>query len=319
MILYGQIAQQISCNSISAPVYLLVEKLLKQDVKTVISNCHYSDESSLNMKDVTTSKIVALAAGAHPDDIEFMMAGTLLLLKEAGAEIHLWNLSSGNCGTEKYDTDEISRIRREEACESARIAGATMHPPVSQDIEILYENPLLKRAAAVIRTIKPTIMLIPSPQDYMEDHQIAGRILLTAAFTRGMMNYRTDPPVDSYQGQVALYHAMPHGLRDGLRRLVRPGQYVDISSTLDKKREMLSAHKSQKTWLDESQGIGAYLNLMEKFSRELGTMSGRFTTAEGWRRHAHWGYADEDFDPLTAILGERCWTDPDYERSLGSI
>ena len=30
------------------------------------------------------SKPVVLAAVAHPDDIEFMMAGTLLLLKRAG-------------------------------------------------------------------------------------------------------------------------------------------------------------------------------------------------------------------------------------------
>lgn len=32
---------------------------------------------------------VVLAAAAHPDDIEFMMAGTLLRLKDAGAQIHL--------------------------------------------------------------------------------------------------------------------------------------------------------------------------------------------------------------------------------------
>ncbi|MDQ6630443.1 MAG: PIG-L family deacetylase, partial [Verrucomicrobiota bacterium] len=30
----------------------------------------------------------AFAIAAHPDDIEFMMAGTLLLLKNAGYEIH---------------------------------------------------------------------------------------------------------------------------------------------------------------------------------------------------------------------------------------
>ena len=38
--------------------------------------------------------MVVLAAAAHPDDIEFMMAGTLLLLKRAGAEIHMWNLAN---------------------------------------------------------------------------------------------------------------------------------------------------------------------------------------------------------------------------------
>ena len=41
----------------------------------------------------------AIAIGAHPDDVEFYMAGTLLLLKQAGYEIHYLNLASGNCGS----------------------------------------------------------------------------------------------------------------------------------------------------------------------------------------------------------------------------
>jgi hypothetical protein len=109
---------------------------------------------------------------------------------------------------------------------------------------------------------------------------------------------------------------MPHGLRDSLRRLVRPGQYVDIGSVFALKREMLSCHRTQKEWLDRSQGINAYLALMESFARELGRMSGRFECAEGWRRRAHWGYGPADYDPLVELLGGLCWTDPDYERSL---
>ena len=42
---------------------------------------------------------VAIAIAAHPDDIEFTMAGTLLLLKQAGFEIHYLNLATGNCGS----------------------------------------------------------------------------------------------------------------------------------------------------------------------------------------------------------------------------
>ena len=41
----------------------------------------------------------AMAIAAHPDDIEFMMAGTLILLKESGYEIHYMTLSDGNCGS----------------------------------------------------------------------------------------------------------------------------------------------------------------------------------------------------------------------------
>ena len=41
---------------------------------------------------------VAFAIAAHPDDIEFYMAGTLLLLRERGWAIHYMTLSTGSCG-----------------------------------------------------------------------------------------------------------------------------------------------------------------------------------------------------------------------------
>ncbi|MCC7085693.1 MAG: PIG-L family deacetylase, partial [Pirellulales bacterium] len=43
------------------------------------------------------------AIAAHHDDIEFLMAGTLLRLCAAGWELHYMNLASGNCGTVEYD------------------------------------------------------------------------------------------------------------------------------------------------------------------------------------------------------------------------
>jgi LmbE family N-acetylglucosaminyl deacetylase len=260
--------------------------------------------------------VIVLAAGAHPDDIEFMMAGTLLQLKNKGADIHMWNLSCGYCGSNVISSEEISGTRWREACESARLAGATMHEPITRDLELFYSKELLERASSVIRKIRPSIMLVPSPMDYMEDHMTACRLLVSAAFTKGMRNYLTTPPAPCYQGQVAIYHAMPHGLRDSMRKRVKPGQFVDITPVFEAKLGMLAAHTSQKEWLDETQGIDAYLALMERFSREVGAMSGRFACAEGWRRHLHWGYAAEGYDPLSDILGEYCWTDPLYEASL---
>ena len=87
----------------------------------------------------SSKQTVALAVAAHPDDIEFMMAGTLLLLKEAGAGIHMWNLSNGYCGSDTLSGEEISRLRWQEAQKSADIAGAVMYPPITEDIVILYE------------------------------------------------------------------------------------------------------------------------------------------------------------------------------------
>jgi LmbE family N-acetylglucosaminyl deacetylase len=48
---------------------------------------------------------------AHPDDIEFVMAGTLLRLKERGWDIHYFNLSTGNCGSVRYSAAKTRQLR----------------------------------------------------------------------------------------------------------------------------------------------------------------------------------------------------------------
>lgn len=261
--------------------------------------------------------LVVLAAAAHPDDIEFMMAGTLLRLRQAGCQIHMWNLADGSCGTSAHAKEEIIRLRWEESKASANIAGSEMHPPLADDFKLYYEPGLLAKVAAGIRTIRPNIILAPSPLDYMEDHQNACRLLITAAFVRGMRNFETDPPVSEWNSDLAVYHAMPHGLRDNLRRLILPEIFVDISPVLLQKCEMLAAHKTQKEWLDASQGMDSYLNQMKEMSRQVGRMSARFQFAEGWRRHNPLGFGPSEYDPLSEILRDACFKDSEYEKSLG--
>lgn len=263
------------------------------------------------------SRPVALAVGAHPDDIEFMMAGTLLLLKRADAEIHMWNVANGSCGTVVLDAEEIVRVRRQECADSARLAGATLHPPIADDLAVFFDRPLLARAAALLREVRPNILLVPSPQDYMEDHQNACRLAVTAAFVRGMRNFPTDPPAEPWMGDVAVYHALPYGLRDPLRRLVGAGLYVDVASVHEQKLRMLAAHRSQKEWLDASQGQDAYLQAMEEMSRAVGAMSGWCEFAEGWRRRLHLGFGPADYDPLVELLPDLCRVDERYEEDLG--
>jgi LmbE family N-acetylglucosaminyl deacetylase len=258
------------------------------------------------------SRWAVLAIAAHPDDIEFMMSGTLLRLGAAGAELHMWNLCSGNCGTESLSADEIRRQRAGEALASAQVAGATLYPPLADDLELLYEVRHLRRIAAVIRQVQPTIILTQSPADYMEDHQNTTRLVVTAAFAKGMMNFVTEPPTAPWNQPAVVYHALPHGLHDGLRHRVRPELFVDIEPVLETKRRMLACHVSQKAWLDATQGMGSYVHEMERLCRLMGTMSGRFALAEAWRRHLHLGFAPEGYDPLAERLGLGCWVDPTY-------
>jgi len=249
-----------------------------------------------------TYRIMAIAA--HPDDIEFGMSGTLLLLKRAGCEIHYMNIANGSCGTVEYDAATIVSMRLTEAKKAAKHLGAVFHPPLTADLEIFYADEILRKLASVYRKVAPDILLVPSPYDYMEDHTITCRLAVTAAFTRGMRNYEVDPPTEPVTKNVAVYHAQPHGNRDAMNNVVYPDFYINISGVLEEKSAMLAEHKSQKNWLDVSQGFDAYLNTMKDLAHEMGKMSKQFEFAEGWRRHNPIGFCSPEANPLAEILSE---------------
>jgi LmbE family N-acetylglucosaminyl deacetylase len=267
---------------------------------------------------VAASTKAAIAIAAHPDDIEFSMAGTLLLLKEAGYTIHYFNLLTGNGGSTLHSSSETARIRRREARAGARILGARWYPPVADDLELTYDVSILRRVAAVLREARASIVLTHAPQDYMEDHMTACRLAVTAAFAHGSSNFRTTPSRKPYPDDVAVYHAMPHGFRDGLRRRVAAGAFVDTSSVQATKRRALECHRSQQEWLEFSQGMNSYVQSMVDMSLAVGRMSRRFRHAEGWRRHLHHGFSRTEIDPLRDALGTRHLVNAAYERSLGT-
>jgi len=244
------------------------------------------------------------AIAAHADDIEFRMAGTLILLAKAGCEIHYMNIANGSCGSSEHDTETISAIRLDEAKNAAGKIGAVFHSPLVNDIEIFYEKDLLAKVGSVMRAVAPDILLVDGPLDYMEDHAISSRLAVTAAFARGMTNFPVDPPRKPVTNPVTVYHAQPHGNRDVLNRFVFPDFSVDIDSVIEEKYSMLTEHKSQKEWLDYSQGFDAYLDTMKGFSREMGALSKRCEFAEGWRYHNPLGLCDANANPLRDILQE---------------
>ena len=244
-----------------------------------------------------------MAIAAHPDDIEFVMAGTLLQLGRAGYELHYMTLSSGNCGSMTMDAAKTRVVRRKESIAAAKILGATHHKAICDDLEIFYEIKTLRKLAAVIRELGPEIILTHSPQDYMEDHSNTSRLVVSAAFARGMPNFRTIPMRKPCGNEVVIYHAMPHGLQDQLRKAILPELFVDTTRVNARKREALAAHASQKAWLDATQGMDSYLAEMDTMSRKVGSMSGVFEHAEGWRRHLHLGFSARDHDPLAEALG----------------
>jgi len=247
----------------------------------------------------------ALAIAAHPDDIEFGMAGTLLLLRAAGWEIHYLNVARGDLGSTVLDARECARVRRAEAQAAARVLGATWHPPTRGDLGVFYDHRTLRRLAGIVREVAPTVVLTHSLEDYMEDHMNTARLAVSAAFSRGMPNYRTVPARPPVSSDVTIYHAQPHGHMDQMGRRIVPALCVDTTSVHAKKRAALACHASQKEWLDASQGMDSYLAAMDEMSREVARMpTGHGEFAEGWRRHSHLGFCTMDADPLRLALGK---------------
>lgn len=248
------------------------------------------------------------AIAAHPDDIEIVMAGTLALLKDVGFDVHYMNVANGCCGSTVYGREELIAMRRAEAIEACRLAGFTFHESIADDMEVMYDRPTLRKLTAVVREVRPEIVLTHSPVDYMEDHTNTCRLATTAAFARCMPNYPCDPATSAYFDDVTVYHAQPHGNCDPLYGPIRPKLFVDVESKMALKTEMLAAHKSQKLWLDQSQGMDSYLHSMQELMREVGRLTdGKLTYAEGWRKHLHLGFCAADADPLAKALAKHIY------------
>jgi N-acetylglucosamine malate deacetylase 1 len=179
---------------------------------------------------------------------------------------------------------------------------AVFHPPICDDMAIFYDAKTLAKVASVVRQSNPTIVLTHAPSDYMEDHETTCRLAVSGTFVKSMPNFQTIPSIASVSGPVAIYHAQPHGNQTPLGGTVHPTTFVNISSVLDRKVEMLKCHASQEGWLDETQKMSSYVASMKAAAAEMGQQSKRFQAAEGFRKHLHLGFCDRDFHPLKDAL-----------------
>jgi len=252
----------------------------------------------------------ALAIAAHPDDIEFVMAGTLLQRTAAGWDIHYLNVSTGNMGSTVMTAAQTAKTRRKEAQAAAKLLEAKWHAPFCDDMLVFYHEKNIRRLTAVVRAVRPSVVLTHALADYMEDHMITARLAVTAAFSRGIPNFRSIPQRMPDLTPCTIYHAMPHGQCTPLREPVTPELFIDTTSVQTTKRAALACHASQQEWLDASQGQDSYLQTMEIFSRRLGKQSNKFQHAEAWTRHLHYGYGAENDDPLRDMLGKKYLRNP---------
>ena len=248
---------------------------------------------------MNSDKIV-LSLGAHPDDAEFMCAGTLVLLHKKGWQVHIATMAPGDCGTVEYSREEISRIRRAEATKAASLIDGSYHCLECDDIFIMYDRPTLLKAIELLRKVRPTIVLTTSPSDYMVDHEMASRIAKTACFACGVVNIGI-AGVEPFEPVPYLYYMDPVEGKDNFGAEVKAGTIVDITGVMDVKEKMLCCHESQRNWLLKHHGIDDYVISMKALGQKRGKEI-NCGFAEGFRQHLGHAYPQDNI--LKSELGD---------------
>lgn len=184
---------------------------------------------------------VALAIGAHPDDIEFGCGGTLAKWARAGCLVHHLVLTDGSKGTwdPNADTAALVSLRREEQREAARRLGAggevVFFDQIDGDLESTRD--LRSRLAYEIRRLEPTVVLGHDPWKRYRlhpDHRAAGFLTCDAIVAARDPHFFKEHGID--------HHRPTHLL---LWEADAPDHAEDIGATVEVKIDALLAHASQ--------------------------------------------------------------------------
>lgn len=175
----------------------------------------------------------AVCVGAHPDDVEIGMGGTIAKMVRLGARVVIVDLTNGEptpFGDEK--------TRAEEAARAADLLGAE-RCTLSQPNRYLFDTVEARtELAEVLRETRPRMLFVPYPVDAHPDHVAAASISLAARFyakftKTGMRGEPYFPP------RVFRYMAVHQ------RMVVEPSFVVDVAEDLETKIAALRCYESQ--------------------------------------------------------------------------
>jgi N-acetylglucosamine malate deacetylase 1 len=223
-----------------------------------------------------------LAFGAHPDDIEFTTAGTLIKYARAGHKIFVALTTSGNIGSNVIEgREEIARIREAEQIEAAKFYGAEVRFLRYNDEGLVDSEKLRRDIVSAMRWANPDVIFTNFPGDMSTDHNVTGTTVGRMMLSLPGKNVPADtPPITKVPS--LFYWDTGAGLH------FEPEVYVDITDTMEEKMKSLAAHKSQFAWMSTFQEAS-----LTEHSRTLGAFRGLAIGkkyAEGFRAFRIHGY-----------------------------
>jgi len=191
-----------------------------------------------------------LAIGAHPDDIEILCAGTIAKFAKLGHEVFICHVCNGNKGSNIYSSEELVKMRRNEAISSAEIIGAVSISSEIADGEVVLDLNSRVKILDVLRQADPDIVITHSPDDYHSDHINVSRLVFEATYLANLVLWKTNFPPTSKLPYLYYMDTLA-----GVN--FTPDEYVDITETIDIKIEMMMKMQSQLGWLKEMHNCDA--------------------------------------------------------------
>ena len=175
-----------------------------------------------------------LAIGAHPDDCELFMGGTLAKLSDLGYEVGIADLSRGECGSRG-----TPKIRQREAEKAARILGLAKRLSLDLgDTRIGLEPDHRVKVINLIRAEQPFLVFTHGPDERHPDHDRANRLVREAFFLAHVVGVATG--LEPFE-PVALIEFL--GDTQGVPP--PPSFVIPINETFSRKMDALRAYKSQ--------------------------------------------------------------------------
>lgn len=179
-----------------------------------------------------------LAVVAHPDDAEYLCAGTLARAKDEGAVVAICVMCKGDKGQPGRQIKNLAAVRRREMAAAAKLLGATLYWAGFSDAALDDDRPARLKLVEVYRRFRPTLILAHSPDDYHPDHCAASAIAQAASWLCASKGNKTRSPALAVSPAVWFMDTI------NMNRF-EPGFFIDIENYAEVKTRMLACHRSQ--------------------------------------------------------------------------